>query len=222
MRILLVEDDELLGDGIVAGLAQEGLAVDWVRDGRQAASALDGAAPYDAVVLDLGLPGLDGLQVLRGLRGAGDATPVLILSARGSVADRITGLDTGADDYLAKPFDLGELKARLRALVRRPASQADPVLRNGDLLLDPATHRVSLGGRPVELSPREFTVLHELMRNAGRVMSRAQLEAKVYGWGDEVESNAVEVFVHHLRRKLGSGRVRTVRGVGYMIPREDR
>ena len=222
MRILLVEDDELLGDGIFAGLAQEGLAIDWVRDGRQAASALDGAAPYDAVVLDLGLPGLDGLQVLRGLRGGGNATPVLILSARGSVADRIAGLDTGADDYLAKPFDLGELKARLRALVRRPASQGDPVLRNGDLVLDPATHRVSLGGRPVELSPREFTVLHELLRNAGRVMSRAQLEAKVYGWGDEVESNAVEVFVHHLRRKLGSGRVRTVRGVGYMIPREDR
>lgn len=222
MRILLVEDDELLGDGIFAGLAEEGLAIDWVRDGRQAASALGGAAPYDAVVLDLGLPGLDGLQVLRGLRGGGNATPVLILSARGSVADRIAGLDTGADDYLAKPFDLGELKARLRALVRRPASQGDPVLRNGDLVLDPATHRVSLGGRPVELSPREFTVLHELLRNAGRVMSRAQLEAKVYGWGDEVESNAVEVFVHHLRRKLGSGRVRTVRGVGYMIPREDR
>lgn len=219
MRILLVEDDTLLGDGIRAGLAQGGFAVDWVEDGREARLALAGNR-YDAVVLDLALPQVDGMEVLRGLRSGRDDTLVLILTARDAVADRIAGLDAGADDYLTKPFDLAELQARLRALLRRAAGKAAPLLRHGALVLDPAAHTVSHGGRPVELSPREFTVLHELLRNAGRVLSRSQLESSVYGWGEEVESNAIEVFVHHLRRKLAPDLVRTIRGVGYMIPEE--
>ncbi|HWS75537.1 MAG TPA: response regulator [Quisquiliibacterium sp.] len=217
MRILLVEDDSLLGDGIRAGLAQGGFAVDWVLDGRDAVLALAGHR-YDAVVLDLALPRVDGMEVLRGLRSAHDDTPVLILTARDAITDRIAGLDAGADDYLTKPFDLAELQARLRALLRRSGGKAAPLLRHGPLALDPAAHTVTLRGQPVELSPREFAILHELLRNAGRVLSRSQLESKVYGWGEEVESNAIEVFVHHLRRKLAPDLVRTIRGVGYMIP----
>ena len=219
MRILLVEDDKLLGDGIRAGLAQGGFAVDWVEDGHDARLAMAGNR-YDALVLDLALPRVDGMEVLRGLRSGRDDTPVLILTARDAVADRIAGLDAGADDYLTKPFDLAELQARLRALLRRAAGKAAPLLRHGALVLDPAAHTVNHGGRPVELSPREFAVLHELLRNAGRVLSRSQLESRVYGWGEEVESNAIEVFVHHLRRKLAPDLVRTIRGVGYMIPEE--
>ena len=217
MKILLVEDDRLLGDGIRAGLMQAGFAVDWAQDGRAAELALSGEA-YDAVVLDLGLPRLSGMEVLARARAARNAVPVLILTARDTVPDRIAGLDAGADDYLVKPFDLGELQARLRALLRRAGNQAEPVLSHGELRLDPAARSVTREGRPVELSAREFAVLHALLLNAGRVLSKAQLEEKLYGWGEEIESNAVEVFVHHLRRKLAPDLIRTVRGVGYMSP----
>jgi two-component system OmpR family response regulator/two-component system response regulator QseB len=218
MRLLLVEDDRLLGDGIRAGLMQAGFAVDWVQDGRAGELALAGE-PYDAVVLDLGLPKRSGMEVLKGLRAARNAVPVLILTARDAVPERIAGLDAGADDYLVKPFDLGELQARLRALLRRGKSEGDPLLRHGDLTLDPAARSVSWMNSPVELSAREFAVLHALLLNTGRVLSKSQLEEKLYGWGEEIESNAVEVFVHHLRRKLAPELIRTVRGVGYMIPR---
>lgn len=217
MRILLVEDDELLGDGIQAGLRQAGFAVEWVRDGRAAEAAL-AVEPFAAVVLDLGLPGLGGLEVLRRLRAAHDRTPVLILTARDAVDDRIRGLDAGADDYAVKPFDLGELAARLRALVRRGDGRAAPVLEVGDLALDPAGRSVRLAGAPVDLSTREFAVLQLLMRHAGQVLTRAQLEAQLYEWGQEVESNTVEVFIHHLRKKVGADRIRTIRGVGYLLP----
>ncbi len=219
MKILLVEDDRLLGDGIRAGLLQAGFAVDWAQDGRAAELALAGES-YDAVVLDLGLPRLSGMEVLTRVRAAHNPVPVLILTARDTVPDRIAGLDAGADDYLVKPFDLGELQARLRALIRRGKSQAEPQLEYGTLRLDPAARSISWEGRPVELSAREFAVLHALLLSAGRVLSKAQLEEKLYGWGEEIESNAVEVFVHHLRRKLSPGLIRTVRGVGYMIPKE--
>jgi two-component system OmpR family response regulator/two-component system response regulator QseB len=219
MRILLVEDDKLLGDGIKTGLAQGGFAVDWVNDGRQAELAPAGEE-YDAVVLDLGLPKVDGMEVLRRLRAGGSTLPVLILTARDAVAARVAGLDAGADDYVTKPFDLAELQARLRALLRRARGKPEPLVRHGELVLDPAARSVRYGGRPVELSPREFAILQELLVNAGRVLSKPQLEEKLYGWGEEIESNAVEVFIHHLRRKLAPGLIRTIRGVGYMIPRE--
>ncbi len=219
MRILLAEDDPLLGEGLRGGLVQGGFAVDWVTDGAQAQIAL-ATHRYDAVVLDLGLPRVEGMDVLKGLRARGDATPVLILTARDAIDARIAGLDAGADDYLAKPFDLGELQARLRALLRRAQGQPAPLMRHGALLLDPAARSVSFEGRAVDLSAREFAILQALLVNAGRVLSRAQLEEKLYGWGDEIESNAVEVFIHHLRRKLAPELIRTVRGVGYMIARE--
>ncbi|MEO8196822.1 MAG: response regulator [Thermoanaerobaculia bacterium] len=220
MRVLLIEDDELLGDGVRAGIEQAGFAVDWVRDGREAETALE-LATYDAAVLDLGLPGIGGLELLARRRAAHDSTPVLILTARDTVADRIAGLDRGADDYLVKPFDLGELLARLRALVRRGTGSAAPVLRDGDLMLDPVAHEVTLDGRLVELSPREFALLHELLAHCGEVLSRGRLEEHLYGWGDEIASNAVEVHVHNLRRKLGTARIRTVRGAGYTLGRRE-
>jgi DNA-binding response OmpR family regulator len=220
MRILLVEDDTLLGDGIRAGLAQADFAVDWVQDGVLGDTALR-TETYAAVVLDLGLPRLSGLDLLRGIRARGDMTPVLILTARDAVGDRVKGLDSGADDYLIKPFDLNELAARLRALIRRGQGNATPVLRLHGVLLDPAQHRVEYHGEPVELTARQFALLQELMLNAGRVLSREQLEQRVYPWGDELESNAIEVHVHHLRRKLAPGLVRTVRGVGYLMPKVD-
>lgn len=216
MRVLLVEDDALLGDGICVGLAQAGFAVDWVNDGREAELAVSGQA-YDAVILDLGLPRVPGLDVLRRARNAKNPVPILILTARDTVPDRIAGLDAGADDYLVKPFDLGELQARLRALVRRAHGQVEAVITHGALRLDPVAHGVSFEGRTVELSAREFAVLQELLRNPGRVLSRASLEEKIYGWGEEIESNAIEVYVHHLRRKLKPHLIRTVRGVGYMM-----
>ena len=218
MRILLVEDDPLLGDGVRAGLAQEGYAVDWVRDGRAAQTALVSGG-YDLLVLDLGLPRVPGLDVLDGLRQGGNSVPVLILTARDSIADRVKGLDRGADDYLIKPFDLEELAARVRVLLRRSAGRSAPVIRHGDIVLDPASHTVTLKGKAVELSPREFAVLRELLENAGQVLSRARLEQSLYGWEQEVESNAVEVHVHYLRRKLGSGLIKTLRGIGYMVER---
>ena len=220
MRALIVEDDALLGDGLRAGLRQAGFEVDWVRDGADAAHAAE-TESFAAIVLDLGLPNMDGLAVLRRLRARGSKTPILILTARDAVQDRVTGLDAGADDYVVKPVDLSELAARLRALVRRAGGEATPALRRGDLELDPAAHRVVFRGRPVELSVREFALLHELMLNAGRVLSREQLEERLYSWGREVESNAVEVHVHHLRRKLSPRLIRTIRGVGYLMPRDD-
>lgn len=218
MKILLVEDDRLLGDGIRTGLAQAGFAVDWAVDGREAELALLGES-YDAAILDLGLPRLSGLDVLRSARTSKNPVPILILTARDTVADRIAGLDAGADDYLVKPFDLGELQARLRALVRRANSQTAAQIIHGTLQLDGAGHSVRYEGHPVELSAREFAVLQQLLLNAGRVLSKAKLEEKLYGWGDEIESNAIEVFIHHLRRKLSPDLIRTVRGVGYMIPK---
>ncbi|MCM2253083.1 MAG: winged helix-turn-helix domain-containing protein [Ramlibacter sp.] len=220
MRILLAEDDPLLGDGLRAGLRQLGFQVDWVRDGEAAQRELR-AEPYAAAVLDLGLPRQDGMQVLASARRAGVATPVLVLTARDAVPDRIRGLDVGADDYVVKPVDLHELGARLRALVRRAHGRPHERLSAGDVVLDPAARRVTRAGAPVELAPREFDLLHALMLNAGHVLSREQLEQRMYSWGQEVESNAVEVHIHHLRRKLGGTRIRTVRGVGYLVPREE-
>ena len=218
MRILLIEDDKLLGDGIQAGLAQAGFAVDWVQDGVLGDTALQ-TESYAAVVLDLGLPRLSGLDLLRRVRARGDAVPVLILTARDAIDDRVKGLDSGADDYVVKPFDLDELAARLRAVTRRGQGAASAVLRVNGIELDPAAHRVRFREKPVELSAREFSLLHELMLNAGRVLSREQLEQRLYAWGEEVESNAIEVHIHHLRRKLAAQLVRTVRGVGYLMPR---
>jgi len=219
MRILLVEDDALLGDGLRAGLKQVGFSPDWVRDGLSAWHALN-TETYAALVLDLGLPKLAGLELLKRLRKAKNPLPVLILTARDAVADRIAGLDAGADDYLVKPCDLGELAARLRALIRRSAGQAAPALEVGPLVLDPAGHRVSFRGQPVELSGREFALLHELAQEAGRVLSKEQLIQRLYPWGEEIESNAIEVHIHHLRRKLAADAIVTLRGVGYMIPRD--
>jgi len=219
MRILVVEDDPLLGDALQAGLKQAGQATDWVRDGVAALHALD-AEPYAAVVLDLGLPRLSGMDVLRRLRSQANPIPVLILTARDTIEDRIQGLDTGADDYLIKPFDMGELNARLRALVRRASGAPTPVLHAAGIELDPATHRVTWRGEPVDLSAREFSVLHALMLHAGRTLSRAQIEEQLYAWGEEIESNVVEVHIHHLRRKLSPDLIRTVRGVGYLLPRD--
>ena len=212
MRILLVEDDALLGDALQAGLKQAGHAVDWVRDGVSAETAL-AAEEYAAAVLDLGLPRKDGIDVLRGL-------PVLILTARDTVDDRIRGLDAGADDYLVKPFDLGELNARLRALLRRAGGQPAPVLAASGITLDPATRAVSCAGKTVELSAREYALLLALMQQPGRALSRAQLEQHLYAWGEEIGSNAVEVYIHHLRRKLGADAIRTLRGIGYVVAKD--
>ena len=220
MRVLVVEDDRLLGDALHAGLRELGNVVDWVNDGAAGAAALE-VERYDAVVLDLGLPRLSGLDLLQRMRARADRTPVLILTARDTVDDRIRGLDAGADDYLVKPFDLGELAARLRAIVRRHAGQPAPLLKLRGLLLDPAARKVTFDERAVELSVREFALLEALMRNAGRVLTRAQLEQALYAWGEEVESNAIEVHVHHLRRKLAPHLIQTVRGVGYLMPRDE-
>jgi len=219
MRILIVEDDHSLGDAFRVGLRQQGFETDWVRDGIAATHALE-TEPYSAVVLDLGLPRLEGLELLRRLRAAGNKVPIVIVTARDPIEDRVRGLDSGADDYIVKPVDLQELAARLRALVRRAHGEADPVLRMGELALEPAAHRVTFRGRTVELQAREFALLQELMANAGRVLSREQLEQRLYAWGEEVASNAVEVHIHHLRRKLAPQLIRTVRGVGYLMPRD--
>jgi DNA-binding response OmpR family regulator len=219
VRILVVEDDPVLGDALQSGLRQRALDVDWVRDGVAAEAAMRGES-FAAVVLDLGLPRLDGLQILSRERARGSRTPVLVLTARDAVEDRVKGFDTGADDYVVKPVDLDELAARLRALVRRSQGAPAPVLEVGELRLDPAARSVVFRGSPVELQAKEFNLLQEFMLNAGRVLSREQLEGRLYAWGEEVESNAVEVHVHHLRRKLAPALIRTVRGVGYVLPRE--
>lgn len=218
MRILLAEDDMMLGDGLRAGLRQLGFQVDWVRDGLAAERELM-TGDYTAAVLDLGLPMKDGLDVLQALRARKNTTPLLVLTARDAVPDRIRGLDLGADDYVVKPVDLHELGARLRSLVRRSHGQAHAALQSGGVLLDPAARQVSLNGETVALSTREFDLLHALMLSAGRVMSREQLEQQLYSWGYEVDSNAIEVHIHHLRRKLNADVIQTVRGVGYTMPR---
>ncbi len=221
MRLLLVEDDKLLGDGIQAGLSQAGYAVDWMENAQSAEAALR-TEEYELMILDLGLPDRCGLEILKRLRNqhfsAQDSElPVLILTARDTVSDRITGLDSGADDYMIKPFDLDELNARIRALTRRHHGRANPVIMHDNLTLDPAAHTVTLDGQPIKLSRREFAILQLLLESCGRVLSRRQLEEGLYSWGEEVESNAVEVYIHHLRKKLGSGLIRTLRGVGYII-----
>ncbi|MFO1268510.1 MAG: winged helix-turn-helix domain-containing protein [Rubrivivax sp.] len=219
MRILLVEDDSLLGDGLRAGLRQQGFLVDWVRDGVAADRELRSGV-YAAAVLDLGLPQKDGLEVLAGVRRAGISVPVLVLTARDALPERVRGLDSGADDYVVKPVDLEELAARLRALVRRAHGRARDVLVVQDLQLDPAARRVTRAGEEVALTTREFDLLHALMLNADRVLTREQLEQHTCSWGQEVDSNTVEVHVHHLRRKLGGGLIHTVRGVGYVLRRD--
>ena len=216
MRILLVEDDAILGDGILAGLKLAEHAVDWVRDGEAARLALFDH-PYEACVLDLGLPKRDGISVLKELRERGNRLPVLILTARDSSADKIAGLDAGADDYLTKPFDLAELLARLRALVRRAAGEARPTLEHGGVVLDPASRQVTFNGQAVALSAREYALLDDLLRHQNHIRTRAQLEESIYAWGEETGSNTVEVFVHHLRKKFGADFIRTVRGLGYQL-----
>ncbi|HSW32645.1 MAG TPA: response regulator [Steroidobacteraceae bacterium] len=216
MRLLLAEDDAMIGEAVRAGLRREGYTVDWVRDGTFAEEAL-AAGAYDLLLLDLGLPGKDGVRVLRQLRERGSALPVVVLTARDAVTDRVAGLDAGADDYLVKPFELQELAARVRAVLRRKAGRASGVLEHDGLSLDPATHEVRMDGTSVPVSPREFALLHALLERPGQILSRAQLEDRLYGWGEEVESNVVEVHIHALRRKLGADFIRNVRGVGYRV-----
>ncbi len=216
MRILLVEDDAALGQATQAALRLEGYAVDWLRDGQHADDALRSDS-FDAVVLDLGLPRKDGLDVLSALRARGDSTPVLCLTARDTLQDRVSGLDHGADDYLVKPFDLDELNARLRALMRRSAGRAVNWVECGALRMDVAGHQVQLDGQAVDLSAREFAILTTLLESAGRVVSRERLEDSLYGWDQEISSNALEVHIHHLRKKLGSDWIQTVRGAGYRL-----
>jgi two-component system, OmpR family, response regulator QseB len=216
VRLLLVEDDPMIGEAIRAGLKREGFTVDWVHDGAQAAQVLK-SEPFELLLLDLGLPGSDGLTLLKSLRSRGEALPVLIITARDAVSDRVAGLDAGGDDYLIKPFELDELAARIRALLRRKAGRHVSGIEHLDVVLDPATHRVTQAGEDVALSPREFALLELLLERPGAILSRSQIEERLYGWGEEVESNAVEVHIHGLRRKLGSSFILTVRGVGYRV-----
>jgi len=213
-----VEDDALLGDGTQKSLGHLGFTVDWLQDGRQAMSALSGET-YDAIVLDLGLPHRDGFALLQAARDKGLPTPILILTARDGKLDKLKGFNLGADDYVVKPVDMEELAARLRALIRRAAGRATPRIQIGQVELDPDTRQAWNAGNPVELSAREFAVLELLVQNAGRVLTRAQLEQSVYGWGDSADSNTIEVFIHHLRKKLGSDFIQTLRGIGYTVGR---
>jgi len=216
MRLLLVEDDRMIGESLRRALRQCGYAVDWVRDGRAADGTLS-SERFDLVLLDLGLPQRDGMEVLQALRARGDRTPVIVLTARDALASRVQGLDSGADDYVVKPFELDELLARMRAVVRRKSGRAEPAIEVGGVTLDPSTHEVSRDGVPLALSAREYSVLEALMLRPGAILSRAQLEDRLYGWGEELESNAISVYVHQLRRKLGEGFIHTVRGVGYYV-----
>jgi len=220
MRLLLVEDDNMIGEAVRAGLRQEGFTVDWVREAEAGDAALR-TEPYALLLLDMGLPRKSGLDWLRELRRRGDPTPVLVITARDAVADRIAGLDGGADDYMVKPFDLDELAARVRAVLRRHGGRAEPLLQHGELTLDPATRQATLNGQPVTLSAREYAVLAALLERPGAILSRAQLEQRLYGWGEEVESNAVEVHIHHLRKKLGADAIRNVRGLGYTLAKPE-
>ncbi len=219
MRVLVVEDDRMIAKGLHTALKQDGYAVDGVSDGRSAAAALR-SSQFDVVLLDLGLPERDGLEVLRELRARGDATPVIIVTARDDVQSRIQGLDAGADDYIVKPFDLDEVAARMRSVLRRAAGRGDPCIRHRGITLDPVSRAVERDGAPVVLSAHEFAVLEALLQRPGTVLSRAQLEDRLYGWSEGIESNAVEVYVHGLRRKLGNDAIRTLRGVGYFVPKE--
>ena len=219
MRLLLVEDDAMIGEAVRTGLRQDGFTVDWVRDA-EAGDAAVRAEAYAVLLLDLGLPRKSGLDWLRALRQGRNRIPVLILTARDSVADRVAGLDAGADDYLVKPFDLEELSARVRALLRRQAGRAEPELRYGNLVLDPATREATFNGEPISLSAREFALLAALLERPGGILSRAQLEQRLYGWGEEVESNAVEVLIHSIRKKFGKDIIRNSRGAGWMIEKD--
>ena len=222
MRILLVEDDTLLGDGINEGLRTSGYTVDWVKDGKSAYEVLSSKhESFDIIVLDLGLPKMSGLEVLKAIREKNIATPVLILTAFETVDDRIKGLDAGADDYMTKPFDLEELNARLRALLRRSKERAQPTITYKDIVIDPASHIVTKGGEPIMVSRREFSLLQKLLENSGRVISREQLNQTLYGWGENIDSNALEVHIHNLRKRFGQGLIRTIRGVGYMIEKDN-
>jgi two-component system OmpR family response regulator/two-component system response regulator QseB len=216
MRLLLVEDDRMIGESLRSALRQSGYAVDWVRDGRAADATLS-TERFDVVLLDLGLPQRDGMEVLQTMRARGDRTPVIVLTARDALASRVMGLDAGADDYVVKPFELDELLARLRAVVRRQSGRAEPRFEVGGVSLDPSARQVTLDGVPLALSAREYAVLEALMMRPGAILSRAQLEDRLYGWGEELESNAISVYVHQLRRKLGEGFIHTVRGVGYYV-----
>jgi DNA-binding response OmpR family regulator len=216
MRVLLVEDDGMIGGSVRTALRQSGFAVDWVRDG-EAADATLASERFDVVLLDLGLPRRDGIDLLKALRGRGDRTPVIVLSARDALASRVGALDAGADDYLLKPFELDELLARLRAVMRRHDGRAASAVQVNDVVLDAATRQVTRGGVPVPLSAREFALLEALMARPGAILSRAQLEDRLYGWGEQIDSNAISVFIHQLRRKLGEDFIQTVRGVGYYV-----
>jgi two-component system response regulator QseB len=216
MRLLLVEDDAMIGEAIRSGLKRDGFTIDWVRDGDSAEHVVR-TEQFDLLLLDLGLPRKDGLQVLKSLRARHEELPVLIITARDAVSDRVQGLDAGADDYLVKPFDLDELAARIRALLRRKSGRTAPEIEHLSVTLNPATHRVTQNGREVTLSPKEFALLQLLLERPGNILSRAQIEERLYGWGEEVESNAIEVHIHGLRRKLGSEFIVNVRGVGYRV-----
>lgn len=216
MRLLLIEDDPILGDGIKTGLSQDNYNVDWLTDGAQAVHALK-TDQYDLILLDLNLPGKTGLEILKDMRNQNNPTPVLILTARDTIDDRVKGLDMGADDYLSKPFDLDELLARVRALLRRSKGRSTPTLKHGPLELNPIEHSLTVSNNPIELSPVEFSLLQILLENRGRVFPKTQLEDSLYGWNKDVDSNTIEVHIHHLRKKLGSDLIRTVRGVGYVI-----
>ncbi|MCF6234790.1 MAG: response regulator transcription factor [Gammaproteobacteria bacterium] len=220
MRILLVEDDPQLGDGIRTGLHQAGYIVDWLQDGLSALHSLE-VENFDMVVLDLGLPRLDGISVLKKIRTSGNDVPVLILTARDTVADRVNGLDSGADDYLLKPFDLDELCARVRALSRRHSGRASSLIKYLDIILNPVDRSLRKNGENITLSTREFNILQIFLENIGRVLSRERIEESLFGWDDSLESNATEVHIHHLRKKLGKELIVTIRGVGYMIPKAD-
>lgn len=219
MRLLLVEDDAMIGETVLHVLRAEHYAVDWVRDGSMADQALR-SEQYDLVLLDLGLPQRDGLEVLRSLRARRNATPVLVATARDAIGDRIAGLDAGADDYVVKPYDIDELLARIRALIRRSAGRGEPVFEHKGVALNPATREASLNGQPVSLSAREWAVLEPLLARPGVVLSRAQLEEKLFSWKDDVSSNAVEVYIHGVRKKLGNDIIQTVRGLGYLVPKQ--
>lgn len=216
MRILLVEDDVALGEGIRIALKPEGYTVDWLQDGVSALHALTHES-FDLAVLDLGLPRMEGLEVLKALRSAHNPIPVLVLTARDSTSDRIAGLDAGADDYLVKPFDVDELQARMRALLRRSFQRSQPLIVHGDVSLDPASHEVSYQGQPVVLQRKEYLLLHQMLCQPGKVHTRDKLVQVLYGWNEEVESNALDVHIHHLRKKLHPDLIRTVRGVGYIV-----
>ncbi len=220
MRLLLVEDDELLGDALKTGLTQFGYIVDWVKDGETARAVLR-LESFELVILDLGLPKLSGLKMLQSVRQVGDRTPVIILTARESIEDRVQGLDMGADDYMIKPFDLNELSARVRALIRRSQGRADTVIQYKNITLDPAAHTVMLDDQIINVPRREFALLQKLLENSGQALSRDQLMQSIYGWDEDVDSNALEVHIHNLRKKLNANFIRTIRGIGYMAEKDE-